>query len=447
MTILSLARMAGVVFVFCFAAIASSALARNAIASILLFTTLAVFTGAGGSGADPEYGSLVQGVDGNFYGTTSQGGENGGSAGEVFKITPGGTLTTLYSFCSQINSEGTCIDGVNPYGGLVVATNGNFYGTTENGGTGENCIGGCGTVYEITLGGKLTTVHSFEGSDGRVVNGGLVQAPGGNLYGTTRAGGINDDGTVFKITPQGTLTTLHSFDGADGKGPQAALIEASNGNFYGTTPSGGAHNSGTVFEITPGGKLTVLHSFCSEIGPLRRGSRRRRAGPGQQRQLLWDNLHWWGEQLRHGLPDHPSREAKRATQLRWHFNRGRSPLPGAGASHRWKLLRDNRGRRGQPQLWGGPRVRLRNALQNNPRGHADHAAQLHRRTTWSRSPLRRSATSHKRNFLRDDHRPRNGFQPECGAGLFRRNTAHFRQSRRAVDDPRKRPDGRHRRHV
>jgi uncharacterized repeat protein (TIGR03803 family) len=265
MTKLSLARMAGVVSVFCFAAITSSPLPQNAIPSgPPVFTTLAVFTGAAGSGADPEYGSLVQGVDGNFYGTTSQGGENGGSAGEVFKITPGGTLTTLYSFCSQINSEGTCIDGVNPYGGLVVATNGNFYGTTENGGTGENCIGGCGTVYEITLGGKLTTLHSFEGSDGRVVNGGLVQAPGGNLYGTTWAGGINDDGTVFKITPQGTLTTLHSFDGADGKNPQAALIEARNGNFYGTTPSGGANNSGTVFEITPGGKLTVLHSFCSQ---------------------------------------------------------------------------------------------------------------------------------------------------------------------------------------
>jgi uncharacterized repeat protein (TIGR03803 family) len=257
-----------VVVCFCFLlSIEGPALPEEASAgSSPVFTTLATFTGTGGSGADPEYGPLVQGFDGNFYGTTSQGGKNCGSCGTVFKITSAGKLTTLYSFCSKVNNEGTCIDGVNPYGGLVVGINGNLYGTTENGGTSENCVGGCGTVYEITLAGKLTTLHSFEGSDGRIVNGGLVQASGGNLYGTTQAGGTNDDGTVFKITPQGTLTTLHSFDSIDGKGPQAALIEASNGGFYGTTPAGGANNSGTVFQITSGGKLTVLHSFCGQTG-------------------------------------------------------------------------------------------------------------------------------------------------------------------------------------
>src|ERR1019366_4013422 len=122
---------------------------------------------------------------------------------------PAQTLVTLYSFCAQQN----CADSDYPRAGLVQATDGNFYGTTFYGGT-----QGFGTVFKITPSGTLTTLNSFAGyqTDGANPHAGLVQGTDGNFYGTTEDGGRNYDGTVFKITPAGTLTTLHSFDGSDG---------------------------------------------------------------------------------------------------------------------------------------------------------------------------------------------------------------------------------------
>jgi uncharacterized repeat protein (TIGR03803 family) len=229
------------------------------------FKTLLSFNGTDGAGPATV---LVQGTDGNFYGTTGGGGAN--SAGTVFKTTPGGTLTTLYNFCAQTN----CTDGYAP-AGLVLAPNGNFYGTTEWGGTGDNanCTGngqiGCGTVFEITAAGNFITLHSFAGSEGSAPNG-LVRATSGNFYGTTSQGGAHSAGTVFKTTPGGTLTTLYNFcsqpNCTDGGGPSgtqtlATLMQATDGNFYGTTWAGGANGVGTVFKITTGGTLTTLHSF------------------------------------------------------------------------------------------------------------------------------------------------------------------------------------------
>jgi uncharacterized repeat protein (TIGR03803 family) len=207
---------------------------------------------------------LVQATNGDFYGTTSMLGAKG-EGGTVFKITPAGRLTTLHSFCSQPD----CADGYGPAGGLVQATNGDFYGMTIAGRPNSR-----GTVFEITPAGKLTTLHTFcpqPGScpDGDTPVGGLVQAIDGNLYGATSFGGANNSGgTVFKITPAGKLTTLYSFcsqpDCTDGYEPAGGLVQATNGNFYGMTVGGGADgNNGTVFEITPAGKLTTLHSFCS----------------------------------------------------------------------------------------------------------------------------------------------------------------------------------------
>ena len=215
-------------------------------------------------GEYPEAG-LIQATNGNFYGTTYQGGANCApdGCGTIFKITPSGTLTTLYSFCSQSG----CSDGYYPEAGLIQASNGDFYGTTTSGGA-----GGGGTVFKITPGGQLTTLHSFcsqsNCTDGEYPEAGLVQATNGNFYGTTYGGGgANGRGTVFKITPGGTLTTLYSFcpqSGCpDGGSPQAGLIQATNGSFYGTTFAGGAHDLGTVFKITLAGNLTTLHSFCS----------------------------------------------------------------------------------------------------------------------------------------------------------------------------------------
>jgi uncharacterized repeat protein (TIGR03803 family) len=215
-------------------------------------------------------GGLVQGTQGNFYGTTC-GGACGASGehGTIFKITPSGTLTTLYSFCPQ---GFPCTDGDIPQAGLVQATNGNFYGTTVAGGANATgCLGGdgCGTVFKISPSGTLTTLYSFCSqsgcTDGNSPNG-LVQATNGNLYGTTNSGGALNLGTVFRITPSGTLTTLHHFKRTDGANPAAALVQAADGNFYGTTDVGGAKYEGTVFEITPSGTLTTLYSFCSQGG-------------------------------------------------------------------------------------------------------------------------------------------------------------------------------------
>ncbi|MGD0930407.1 MAG: choice-of-anchor tandem repeat GloVer-containing protein [Candidatus Korobacteraceae bacterium] len=199
---------------------------------------------------------LVQSSDGSFYGTTESGGEGGGT---IFKITPSGTLATVYNFCSQSN----CTDGYLPFGGVVQASDGNFYGTTNQGGAHSG-----GTVFKVTPSGVLTTLYSFCSqtgcSDGQAPFGVLVQAIDGNFYGTTGEGG-NGVGTVFKITPNGTLTTLHSFTGgSDGYAPEDGMVQATDGNLYGTTNLGGAHSGGTVFKITLSGTLTTEYNFCSQ---------------------------------------------------------------------------------------------------------------------------------------------------------------------------------------
>jgi uncharacterized repeat protein (TIGR03803 family) len=266
-------------------------------------------------GYEPD-GALVQAVDGNFYGTTSTGGANNERGGTVYKVSPTGRLTTLYSFCAQPN----CTDGNAPVTGLTQAADGNFYGTTEGGG-----VYGYGTAFRITPQGTLTTLHSFDGPvdgdeptarllqgsdgdlygttifgygdtglgagtifrispegaftllyawscnenkclDGSNPNGGLVQAPSGGIYGATGDGGIDNYGVIFKMTPEGTLTPLFSFDSTDGRDPNGwgPLLVATDANLYGTTAEGGAYGFGNVFELTSSGKLSTLYSFCSQ---------------------------------------------------------------------------------------------------------------------------------------------------------------------------------------
>jgi uncharacterized repeat protein (TIGR03803 family) len=214
--------------------------------------------------ADGEFpfAGLVQAHDGNFYGTTSYAGAHHG--GTVFEITPGGKLTTLYSFCA----EESCADGSGPYAALVQARNGNFYGTTQSGGA----SGLEGTVFQITPGGKLTTLHRFcqqaSCADGDYPNG-LVQARDGNFYGTT-SGNVSAGpwGTVFEITRNGELTTIYTFcsqtNCTDGANPFAGLIQATDGNFYGTSSEGGLYGYGTAFEISAAGNLTTVYSFCAQ---------------------------------------------------------------------------------------------------------------------------------------------------------------------------------------
>jgi uncharacterized repeat protein (TIGR03803 family) len=235
------------------------------------FTTLHTF-GPTPSGNYPN--ALIQAGDGNFYGTTAEGGSSGG--GTLFRITPSGALITLYNFCSQSG----CADGGGP-GALILGADGDLYGVTGEGGRGP-CSNGCGTIFKITTAGSLTTLHSFNSTDG-ADPAGLFQSTDGDFYGTTSSGGVSNSncdsgtcGTVFKMTPTGTLTTLHSFNYTDGANPGWAPIQASDGSFYGTTLRGGscttyAYGCGTIFKITSTGALTALHEFVKTDGALPMG--------------------------------------------------------------------------------------------------------------------------------------------------------------------------------
>jgi len=220
-------------------------------------------------GSGPE-GTPVQGSDGRLYGVTGAGGAY--SAGTVFAITTSGNLTTLYSFCPGRTS---CTDGALPAGTLVQAANGDFYGTTARGGANGPFDG---TIFKMTPNGKLTTLYSFcsqpDCADGQSPNTALVQDADGNFYGTTYNGGVvncngNGCGTIYKITPAGQFTSLYSFckqSGCKDGWTPAVLTRGTDGNFYGTTLAGGDYDKGTIFELTPAGELTTLYSFCAKSG-------------------------------------------------------------------------------------------------------------------------------------------------------------------------------------
>jgi uncharacterized repeat protein (TIGR03803 family) len=198
------------------------------------------------------YGAPVMDSEGNFYGTTFFGGASG--SGTVFKVSPDGTETVLYSFLA-----GT-LDGNDPAAGVIMDKQGNLYGTTFSGGTYPSG----GTVFKLSPNGTETILHSFGSApDGGRPQAALMRDGRGNLYGTTVAGGAYGNGTVFEITAGGTESILHSFaqNTSDGGFPQAALIMDSRGNLYGTTVYGGAYGFGTVFRISPDGTETVLHNF------------------------------------------------------------------------------------------------------------------------------------------------------------------------------------------
>jgi uncharacterized repeat protein (TIGR03803 family) len=205
-----------------------------------------IYSFDGTHGSYPR-GGLTLSTDGDFYGTTAGGGTY--DCGTVFKITPTGKLTVLYSF-----SETT--DGGGPSAPPIQGSDGNFYGTTSG------CYPNLGTVYKMTPGGKLTTLHQFGFTDGAYPYAPLIQAKDGSFYGTTASGGTNAWGVVFKIKPAGNFTVLHNFsDGTDGGGPYGPLIQAADGNFYGTAIAGGAVGFGVIFQLAATGTLTTLHSL------------------------------------------------------------------------------------------------------------------------------------------------------------------------------------------
>jgi uncharacterized repeat protein (TIGR03803 family) len=211
-------------------------------------TTVYTFTG-GTDGQNPT--DLVPYTDGNFYGT---------AINTVFKLTPAGAFTTLYTFCPA------CPTTPPDVAGLVVGSDGNFYGLTA----GASSLGA--TFFKLTSAGAFTSLNSavpgnpaasvYEGDGSK-----LLLGADGNFYGADS--GIGTSGSIFKIAPDGTFTTLYSFTATsgvnetngDGKTPYGRLTQGSDGNFYGTTYAGGTYGSGTVFQITPAGALTSLYSF------------------------------------------------------------------------------------------------------------------------------------------------------------------------------------------
>ena len=261
------------------------------------FTILTNFDGT--DGAVPD-GQLLRIADGSFLGTALHGGIH--NRGTVFKVTTNGSLSTFYNFGSVTNGAGLPIDGYQPWSGLTLGRDGNYYGTTYSGGGGANAgvlfgittngalisalpfqdtgdpeganllLGPDGNLYGTTswpegsvfayTAGGLTNLYNFSsGSDGGRPKAGLALGPDGYFYGTTTVGGDYGYGTIFKITTNGLLTTLYSFDGTNGGWPMSTLLLARDGTFYGTTLVGGINDCGVIFQFKPGGGYAVVHWF------------------------------------------------------------------------------------------------------------------------------------------------------------------------------------------
>lgn len=225
-------------------------------------------------------GGLVQGPDRNFYGITGWGGTvqncpmpfmNGAGCGTVIKLTPAGKLIVLHSFCGIEGCGGLNVDGWLPMGRLIFGSDGNLYGTTNQGGLVANRYNS-GTIFKISRNGTYKILHMFSGNsgtgDGANPTAGLIQASDGNFYGTTQAGGTHGSGTVFRMTPSGVVTVIHSFSPSDGEYPQSALFEARDGNLYATCYGGGANSVGTAFRISKSGSFQKLYDFTNAPGNL-----------------------------------------------------------------------------------------------------------------------------------------------------------------------------------
>jgi uncharacterized repeat protein (TIGR03803 family) len=256
-------------------------------------TALVNFTGTNGTnlGASPlGAGGLVLGKDGNFYGVTRYGGTNvtgsvgvgTNGCGTIFKMTPGGTFTTLVNFTGTNGAA----PGAGPTGGLLQWTDGNFYGTTRYGGTNDE-----GTIFKMTTNGTFASLLSFlplvpngdttNGNFGTNATGAqpinaLVPGSDGNLYGSAPIGGLGGEGTVFRFYTNGTLTNIYSFTplvptgtsrptNYDGAAIAGNLAPGPGGVFYATPSNGGAHGAGTIIAITTNGTLTTLYSFSSLV--------------------------------------------------------------------------------------------------------------------------------------------------------------------------------------
>jgi len=241
-------------------------------------TETVLYSFAGGSDGEYPQSGLAEDAQGNLYGTTTEGGTD--NLGTVFKLAPDGTETVLHSFVGGYDN------GATPFGGVILDSKGNLYGTTQDGGS-SYCPGTCGVVYKITRRGKERVIYKFQGSpDGEYPLSSLLMDKAGNLYGTTLGGGVQSNycgvgcGTVFELSPSGkdtwSETVIYSFqgNGNDTTNPWANVIADRAGNLYGTATLGGNYNDcnfggcGAVFELSPSKNGSwmeqVLYAFTSE---------------------------------------------------------------------------------------------------------------------------------------------------------------------------------------
>jgi uncharacterized repeat protein (TIGR03803 family) len=201
-----------------------------------------VYSFNGTTGSNATGGMTLGPSDGNLYGDTFSGGTS--NDGVTFKVTPSGTYTALHNF---LNTG----DGVAPVNALVVGSNGNFYGLTDSNPE---------TFYEITSAGKLTTLHTFSTAEG-YQGGQLTLGSDGNFYGGLNLGGLNGNGTAFKVSAAGKVTVLHNFNGTDGNDEATGMVQAPNGFFYGSASLGGANGAGVIYKLSSAGAYTLLHSL------------------------------------------------------------------------------------------------------------------------------------------------------------------------------------------
>ncbi|HEX4160364.1 MAG TPA: choice-of-anchor tandem repeat GloVer-containing protein [Rhizomicrobium sp.] len=210
---------------------------------------------SGGADGEYPYGPLLRDKKSNLYGTTNSGGTHGN--GVVYKIDSAGNETIIYAFA------GGTSDGCNPYQGLIMDKKHNLYGTTYGCGA-----SGLGTVFELAPGGKETVLHSFAGGakDGSDPSfyGHLLMDKAGDLYGVTQEGGAANDGVLYRLNGKSKLKVLHGFAGgaADGCYSTGTVATDKAGNYYGSTYGCGARNYGIVWEVNSKGAETVLHDFA-----------------------------------------------------------------------------------------------------------------------------------------------------------------------------------------
>jgi uncharacterized repeat protein (TIGR03803 family) len=242
-------------------------------ASAEQFHALYAFQG-GSDGANPQLSNLVEDKQGNLYGTTRSGGDATCQCGVIFKLTPSNAESVLYRFTGGS-------DGALPLAGLEKGADGNFYGTTSQGG-GGGCADGCGTVFEVTPDGVETVLYRFAGgTDGSFPQTRLYADKHGNLFGTTLKDGdpACACGTVFKLAPGGAETVLHTFaGGADGAAPQSPLVADQRGNLFGSTSKGGGNSGcgfgcGTIYEVAAHDtRVRILHVLSYGDGQLPSGA-------------------------------------------------------------------------------------------------------------------------------------------------------------------------------